>query len=111
MPSLLSQGRTALPATREFAADLTSSPGRAQRQRELFMKTLATMAAVAALVGGLTVAQAQTTKQGGAPGDPPEAGQAAERGQMGQTGSSTTNPSPMAPAARGSSTTGTAPKD
>jgi hypothetical protein len=74
------------------------------------MKKLATMAAIAALAGGMAVAQAQTTKQGGAPGDPPEAGQAAERGKMGQPGGSATNPSPMAPA-RSGTTTGTAPKD
>jgi len=74
------------------------------------MKTLASMAAIAALVGGMAVAQAQTTKQGGAPGDPKEAGQAEERGPMGQTGGSATNPSPMAPRGSGT-TTGTAPKD
>jgi hypothetical protein len=71
------------------------------------MKTLATMAAIAALVGGVTMASAQ---QGGAPGQPKESGQAEERGPMGRTGGSATNPSPMAPAASGT-TTGTAPKD
>src|SRR5215212_9032849 len=74
------------------------------------MKTLATMAAVAALVGGMAVAHAQTTKQGGAPGDPPEAGQAAERNPSGAPTGSATNPSPMAPRATGG-TTGAGPKD
>jgi len=74
------------------------------------MKTLTTLAAVAALVGGMAVAQAQTSRQGGAPGDPPEAGQSAERDRMGQPGGSATNPSPMAPRATGG-TTGAGPKD
>jgi hypothetical protein len=74
------------------------------------MKTLATMAAVAALVGGMAVAQAQTSKQGGAPGDPPEEGQAAERNPSGAPTGSATNPSPMAPRATGG-TTGAGPKD
>lgn len=74
------------------------------------MKTFATMAAVAALVGGMAVAQAQTTRQGGAPGDPKEAGQAEERTPTGRTGGSATNPSPMAPRA-GGTTSGTSPTD
>jgi hypothetical protein len=75
------------------------------------MKTLASITAIAALVGGMAVAQAQTSKQGGAPGDPPESGQSAERNRMGAPGGSATNPSPMAPRTWTSGTTGAGPKD
>jgi hypothetical protein len=61
------------------------------------MKTFTSIAAAVVLLGGLTVANAQTTKQGGAPGDPAEAGQAAERNPSGAPAGSTANPSPMAP--------------
>ena len=45
------------------------------------MKTYLSLAAAAALLAGITIANAQGTsmKQGGSPTDPPEAGGAAER--------------------------------
>jgi hypothetical protein len=75
------------------------------------MKAITSFAAIAALMGGLAVANAQDNKQGGAPGQPKEAGQSEERGPMGRTGGSTTNPSPMAPTSGTGGAPASGPRD
>ena len=78
------------------------------------MKTYLSLAAAAALVAGVTIANAQgtSTKQGGGPTDPPEAGGSAERTLTGKTSGSASNPSPntMAPARTTGMGAGTDPK-